>query len=159
MIAAHRDLRGALKERSGDEFVHFEPHEFQQLGIGQIGFGERDHARFNAEHAADFKMLARLRLDRFQGGDNEQHQIDAGRACEHIAHETLMARDVDEPDANIVGQLQMREAEVDGDAAPLLLGKRSASVPVSALTSAVLPWSMWPAVPTIMFLMRAVLIV
>ena len=27
-------------------------------------------------------------------------------------------------------------------------GSRSASIPVSALTSAVLPWSMWPAVPT-----------
>src|SRR5207247_1476265 len=27
-------------------------------------------------------------------------------------------------------------------------GRRSVSVPVSALTSEVLPWSMWPAVPT-----------
>src|ERR1700730_2802101 len=31
--------------------------------------------------------------------------------------------------------------------------KRSASMPVSAFTSAVLPWSMWPAVPMIMFFM------
>src|SRR5438876_7934901 len=30
---------------------------------------------------------------------------------------------------------------------------RSASIPVSALTRAVLPWSMWPAVPMIMFFM------
>src|SRR5215510_16300899 len=30
---------------------------------------------------------------------------------------------------------------------------RSASIPVSAFTRAVLPWSMWPAVPTIMFFM------
>ena len=29
-------------------------------------------------------------------------------------------------------------------------GRRSVSTPVSARTSAVLPWSMWPAVPTIM---------
>ena len=31
--------------------------------------------------------------------------------------------------------------------------RRSVSIPVSARTSAVLPWSMWPAVPTIMFFM------
>src|ERR1051326_6124588 len=30
---------------------------------------------------------------------------------------------------------------------------RSASMPVSAFTKAVLPWSMWPAVPTIIFFM------
>src|SRR6185295_1861433 len=35
---------------------------------------------------------------------------------------------------------------------------RSASMPVSALTSAVLPWSIWPAVPTIMFFMTPALI-
>ena len=31
-------------------------------------------------------------------------------------------------------------------------GKRSVSMPVSALTSEVLPWSMWPAVPTLQLL-------
>src|SRR5437899_9391052 len=31
-------------------------------------------------------------------------------------------------------------------------GRRSVSMPVSALTSAVFPWSMWPAVPTTRFL-------
>ncbi len=35
---------------------------------------------------------------------------------------------------------------------------RSVSIPVNARVSAVLPWSIWPAVPTIMFLMRPLLI-
>src|SRR4026209_1119596 len=35
---------------------------------------------------------------------------------------------------------------------------RSASMPVSALTRAVFPWSMWPAVPTIMFFMPSAFI-
>ena len=34
-----------------------------------------------------------------------------------------MARHVDKPDANIGGELQVGEAEVDGDAAALLFGK------------------------------------
>src|SRR5713226_2371457 len=37
--------------------------------------------------------------------------------------------------------------------------RRSASMPVRAFTSAVLPWSIWPAVPTIMFFMAPALIV
>jgi hypothetical protein len=63
-----------------------------------------------------------------------------------------VAGHVDEAETDIFGELQVRETEVDGDAAPLFLARRSASVPVSAFTSAVLPWSMWPAVPTIIFL-------
>src|SRR6476619_231157 len=35
---------------------------------------------------------------------------------------------------------------------------RSVSMPVSARTSAVLPWSMWPALPAIIFFMAPVLI-
>lgn len=37
--------------------------------------------------------------------------------------------------------------------------KRSVSTPVSARTRAVLPWSMWPAVPAIIFFMPTILIV
>src|SRR5258708_15180175 len=36
--------------------------------------------------------------------------------------------------------------------------RRSVSTPVSARTSAVLPWSMWPAVPATMYLMATILI-
>ena len=41
----------------------------------------------------------------------------------------------------------MGKAEIDGYAALFLSFNRSVSVPVSALTRLVLPWSMWPAVP------------
>src|SRR5439155_22742000 len=37
--------------------------------------------------------------------------------------------------------------------------RRSASMPVRAFTRAVLPWSIWPAVPTIMFFMAPAIIV
>ena len=42
-----------------------------------------------------------------------------------------------------------RVAELDRDSPRLLGGRRSVSTPVSALTSRVLPWSMWPAVPIV----------
>jgi hypothetical protein len=40
------------------------------------------------------------------------------------------------------------EAQVNGDAAALLLRQAVASIPVKAFTNAVLPWSICPAVPT-----------
>ena len=44
-------------------------------------------------------MLARLRHDRIVGGDDEQGQIDAGGAGEHVLDEALVARHVDDAEA------------------------------------------------------------
>jgi len=53
--------------------------------------------------------------------------------------EPLVARHVDDLDGEAVRLLEEREAEVDGDAARLLLGQAVGVGPVSALTSEVLP--------------------
>jgi len=50
-----------------------------------------------------------------------------------------VARHVDDLDGEAVRLLEEREAEVDGDAARLLLGQAVGVGPVSALTSEVLP--------------------
>jgi hypothetical protein len=84
----------------------------------------------------------------FVGGDDEQHEVDASDAGQHRAHETFVAGHVHERRHHVVGDRRMREAELDGDAARLLLLEAVGSVPVSARTSALLPWSMCPAVPT-----------
>ena len=68
-------------------------------------------------------MLAGLGLDGFGGGDHEQHHVDASGSGEHVAHEALVAGDIDEAEADVVGELKVREAEVDGDAAALLFGE------------------------------------
>ncbi len=50
-------------------------------------------------------MLARLRHDAVVGGNDEQDEIDAGRTREHIAHEFLVPRNVDEAeDAAVRGR-------------------------------------------------------
>ena len=95
-------------------------------------------------------MLERLRARALLRVDHEQEQVDAGRAGDHRAHEPLVTRDVDERSAPSVRKLERRVAEVDRDAAlPAPPGRRSVSLPVRARTSHVLPWSMWPAVPTV----------
>ncbi len=66
-------------------------------------------------------MLAGLRHDAVIGGDHQQHEIDAGRAGQHVVHELLVARHVDEADDLPIGARPVGEAEIDGDAARLLL--------------------------------------
>ena len=68
-------------------------------------------------------MLAGLRLDGFVGGDDEQDQVDASDASQHIADEALMAGDVDESQVKriLVGgtNIHVGEAEIDRDSAAL----------------------------------------
>src|SRR5690348_7150387 len=69
-------------------------------------------------------MLAGLRLDGFVSGDHHQYQIDAAHAGQHVADKTLVTGDVDETKPDFFtagrGELQVSEAEIDGDAAALL---------------------------------------
>ena len=80
----------------GDQFLDLQPHQAEDVGIHQVRLGERDDAARDAEQAADVEMLARLRLDRFVGGDHEQHQVDAADAGQHVLDEALVPGHVDE---------------------------------------------------------------
>ena len=66
-------------------------------------------------------MLPRLRHHALVGRDDEQHQVDAADARQHVLDEALVAGHVDDPDGQAAGLLEEREAQVDGDAARLLL--------------------------------------
>ena len=57
------------------------------------------------------------------GVDHQQEEVDAGRAGHHRAHEALVAGYVDERQPAAVGEIERRIAEVDRDAACLLLGQ------------------------------------
>ena len=57
------------------------------------------------------------------GRDHQQHTVHAQYPGEHIGQEPLVPRHIDEPDGDAVRQHRMREAKVDGHAAPLLLGE------------------------------------
>ena len=70
-------------------------------------------------------MLAGLRLDRFIRCDHQQNQVYATDSRQHVADETLVAGDVDKTDSQNLAvrqrQLQVREPDVNGDAAALFL--------------------------------------
>src|SRR5262249_36317197 len=84
---------------------------------------QRDQARPDAQQAANIEMLASLRLDRFTRRDHQHHDVDSARARQHILDEALVPRYVHEPDTDIGRKVEMRESDVDGNAAALLPGK------------------------------------
>ena len=62
-----------------------------------------------------------LRTCALTGVDDEQEEIDPGRACDHRPHEPLVPRDVHDGQTAPVGQVERCVAEVDRDPARLLL--------------------------------------
>src|SRR5690606_5035488 len=78
-------------------------------------------AATDAEEVHDREVLAGLGHDALVGGDDEEHDVDAGGPREHVADERLVAGDVDDGELLSVRPAEVGEAEVDGDAAALLL--------------------------------------
>ena len=74
----------------------------------------------HAEEVEDGQVLSGLGHDAFVRGDDEEGEVDATDAGEHVLDESLMAGHVDKADVGTVGQLQPGEPEVDGHAPGLL---------------------------------------
>jgi hypothetical protein len=90
--------------------------------IDEIDLVEGDDAAADAEQVDNFKMFAGLGHDGVVGGDDEEDEIDAGGAGDHVADKALVARDVDDAEA-ATADFGEGEAEVDGHAARLFLGQ------------------------------------
>ena len=85
-VARHRghgDDGRAFERGSLDEFLSLVVREFDLLGRHEVGLGERNDARADAQQVDDVQMLARLGHDALVGGDDQEHDVhpaDAGDA-------------------------------------------------------------------------------
>ncbi len=108
-----------------------------------------DHdAALDAEQIEDGQVLAGLGHHAFVGGDDQQGQVDAADAGQHVLDEALVAGHVD--DADLAGRrAACSQAKPRSMVMPRSFSswRRSGSMPVRALTRVDLPWSTWPAVP------------
>ena len=68
-------------------------------------------------------MLPRLLPHALAGIDDQQEQVDPRGPRDHVSDEPLVARHVHQGQPQTVAQIERRIAEVDRDAAPLLLGQ------------------------------------
>ena len=113
----------AGETRRREQLAHLLGGDLRRLAVREIGLGQRDEAVPDAEQIADRDVLAGLGHHAFVGGHDQQHEVDAGGAGDHRAHERLVARHVDDAEAQARAELEGREPELDRDAARLLLGE------------------------------------
>ena len=105
----------------GHELPRLLDRELERLGVDRVRLRHGDDPALDAEEPEDRQVLVGLRPRPLARVDDEQEEVDPGRARDHRPDEALVAGDVDDGDAPPVGQLERRVAEVDRDpAAPLL---------------------------------------
>ena len=106
---------------AGNEIAALLDRQLPHVRIDGVDLRDRDDAVLDPEQAHDRQVLVGLRPCAFGCVDDEQEEVDAGGAGHHVPDEALVARDVDHRDVPPARQLERRVAEVDGDAALLLL--------------------------------------
>ena len=65
-------------------------------------------------------MLACLRHDALVGGNDQQDEVDAGGAGEHVLNEPLVPRNIDDAHSPSTREVEVGKAEVDRHAPALL---------------------------------------
>ena len=110
-----------LQEGALEGLPHLLFHQFQPVFLHQVGLGEDHQALLDLEQLADLQVLPGLGHDAFVGGDDQGHQVHAGGAGHHVAHEALVARDVDDAQVPAGGQDEVGKPQFNGDAPELLL--------------------------------------
>ena len=109
--------RGGFEEGSLREVLEFEFEDLEELVVdaGEVDLGEDDDPVLEAEECEDVEVFAGLGHDAVVGGDDEEDEVDAGGAGDHVLDEAFVSGDVDDADAASVGEVEGCEAEVDGD--------------------------------------------
>ena len=122
----------AGRRRGAHDGGSFEPGAGQRVGdllldevdvllLGEVALGDGDDAGGYVKQVEDGEMLAGLGHGAFVSGDDEEGEIDATGAGEHVLDETLVSGDVHDAYVASRWKGEPGEAEVDGEAALLLL--------------------------------------
>jgi len=98
----HGDHGCIFQKRPAHKLVDLKAHQFEDVGVYQVGLVENDDPLWDAQKAADVEVLARLWFDGLIRGDNEEDEVDAAGARQHIFDEPFMAGDVYKTDAQII---------------------------------------------------------
>ena len=117
------DHLGAFQEGAfdagGDIFLdHLDP-----VFINGVGLGDNDDALGNIQQGEDGQMLAGLGHNALVGSDDQHSDVNAAGTGQHVLDKLFVARNVDDAGAHAVGQGQIGEAQLDGNAALLFFGQ------------------------------------
>ncbi len=115
-LRAHYDHLG-----SRDELPRLLHGELERFGVDRIRLRDRDDAVLDPEQREDREMLVGLRPRPLGGVDDEKEEVDPRSPGDHVPHEALVSRDVDQRQAAAVRKVERRVAEIDRDPARALL--------------------------------------
>ena len=101
--------------------LNFRDNDSQPPSIDLVDLRHDGDTARDAEKVQDRQMFARLRHDPVVGGHDEQNEIDTRRTGQHGAHKLLVARHIDETDRSTIARSPVGKAEIDRNAALLLL--------------------------------------
>ena len=113
----------AFEARPKQCLRHLLHDEVDVFLLGKVALGDGDDAGGNVEEIEDGEMLAGLGHGAFVGGDDEEGEVDATGASEHVLDEALVTGDIDDTYVASRGEGEPGETEVDGQAALLLLAE------------------------------------
>ena len=112
MATAHSRRQNSAPDHSGSSIPASEV--YTEEGILQISPASTNPALTDEGGPNVFRVCGR---------DDQQGDVDTGCARDHVPDEVLVAGHVHDARADVARQVEPGEAEVDGDAAPLLLGE------------------------------------
>ena len=119
----HIDDRHAFEERALESFLDLEVGELDEVLVGDPDLGQGHEAVADVEKFEDPEVLLGLRLPALGGRHDEEAGIDRTHAGQHVLDEPDVARHVDQRQRGPRGQRGRGEAQVDREAAGLLLGE------------------------------------
>ena len=113
-----------LQKGAAQKLFYFQANDVESVWIDGVGLGQHGNAAVHPKQLQDVEMFAGLWLDRFVSGDDQQNEVDAADAREHVAHEAFVSGHVDKPEAQRPavgsGEFHVGESQIDGDATALL---------------------------------------
>ena len=117
------DDGGAVEGRPGQHVFDLGLHQREPVLLHEIALRDGDQSPPYAQEVEDCEMLPGLGHDRLVGCNDEKGQVDPAHAGEHVVHEPLVARHVDDADLVAPRQRQPGESQVYRHAPGLLFSE------------------------------------
>src|SRR5581483_562443 len=117
----HRDDRRTFEGRVEREDLDLLADGRDTRLVDEIRLRDNEDPAPDTEEMENVQMLLGLRHHPVVRGDREEDEVHPVRAGEHVPDEPLVPGHVDDPGALAVGSVEEGEAEIDRDAALLLL--------------------------------------
>ena len=115
-----RHHRRIFEHRANRQIADLDLNFCDAARIGAINLRQCNDAAFDADQINDGQMLAGLRHDAIVGRHNQDNEVDANGAGQHVVNELFVAGHVEKADRGGIGEMLIGKPQIDRDAALFL---------------------------------------